>query len=161
MISIRKGVSEDSEAVRQLIVSILTAEYNAVGESIDLQDLHDIASSYGGERDLFLVAEKDGSIIGTVALKEDSQETALLRRIFVQSDFRGKGYGDALLSEAMEYCEKMGYENVFFRGTDRMQTAISLCLKNGFEEDDVADLGDFTMVILSKNLAGSQFTTSV
>jgi N-acetylglutamate synthase-like GNAT family acetyltransferase len=161
MISIRDGVSEDSKAVRQLIMQILKDEYNAVGEAMDLEDLHDLSQTYGGDRDLFLVAEKDGMIIGTVAVKEDSQETALLRRIYVHPDFRGKGYGDALFSEAIDFCEQHGYQNVFFRGTDRMQTAISLCLKNGFEEDDVADFGDFTMVILSKTLEISNTGASV
>ncbi len=152
MISIRHATSADSAAARSLVQTILVGEFGSPSSRSSFQDLEDVTDAYGGARDLFLVAEKDGDIIGTIAIKEDSQETALLRRIFIHKDHRGKGYGDTLLSEALEFCAGQGYESVIFRGTDRMKTAIKLCATRGFEEDDVACLGDLTMVIMSKEL---------
>ena len=152
MISIRSAKASDSEEITSLIKTILEEEFSGNGLFVGYDDLVDVTTSYGGARDLFLIAEKDGEIIGTIAIKEDSEDAALLRRIFVRGDQRGKGYGDSLLSEAMDFCEKAGYRTVSFRGIDRMKTAMRLCLKRGFEEDEVACLGDVNMVILHRVL---------
>ena len=152
MISIRHATDADSAAARSLIESVMVGEFQMTNGMAASPDLVKLSDSYGGKRDLFMVAEKDGEIIGTVAIKEDSQEVALLRRIFIHKDHRGKGYGDSLLSEALDYCAEQGYQTVMFRGTDQMKTAIRLCSSRGFEEDDVAVIGDMTMVIMSKTL---------
>ncbi|NQT92697.1 MAG: GNAT family N-acetyltransferase [Lentisphaerae bacterium] len=139
--------------VRTLITDIMDGEFSPVSEAYQYNDLHDPLQHYGGEREVFLVAEKDDEIVGTVAIKEDGPDTALLRRIFVKKEFRGKGYGDSLLNEAIDFCLAHKYRRVAFRGTDRMQTALRLCLKKGFAEDDVAELGGVSLVVLSRPLS--------
>ena len=104
----------------------------------------------------FLVAEKDGVIVGTVAIKEDGRDVALLRRVFVHPDHRGKGYGTTLLNKALAFCFDHQYKTVTFRGTDKMRSAVQLCLKNGFREDDVSEFDDIKLLILSKTLEGAE-----
>lgn len=152
MVSIRRIRSDDVGDVKNLINSIMRGEFPKESKVYAYRDLDDPTDHYGGDRDIFLVAEKAGKIVGTVAIKEDSSDSALLRRIFVHRDFRGQGYGEKLLSKAMEFCFDHNYKNVTFRGTDKMQTALKLCLRNGFKQEDVAEVGDFRLIVLSRKL---------
>ncbi len=153
MISIRQIQPSDNEQVRQLIDEIMRDEFGAVQGAYARHDLDNPSAYYSGAKDIFLVAEKDGRIIGTVAIKEDSPDTALLRRVFVRKDCRGRGYGDMLMRKAMEFCFDRHYQNVNFRGTDQMQQALKLCLKQGFHEEDVVATDAFKMFVLTKKLA--------
>ena len=152
MISIRPIKSDDCDNVKHLIEKIMGGEFSKESVAYRYQDLDNPLEHYGGNREVFLVAEKDGKIMGTVAIKEDGPDVALLRRIFVDGSFRGQGFGEALLKKAMEFCFENNYKNVTFRGTDKMQTALKLCLKNGFEEEDIAEVDDFKLLILSRRL---------
>lgn len=152
MVNIRKIESEDTGGVKDLINDIMGVEFSKESDAYAYEDLDSLSDHYGGDRELFLVAELDGNIVGTVAIKEDSPDVALLRRIFVHKDHRGKGYGALLLSQAMAFCFKHNYKSVMFRGTDKMGAALQLCLKNGFEEQDVAEFGDFRLMVLSRQL---------
>lgn len=154
MINIRPLQADDKEDVKSLIDSIMGREFSNERQAYAYQDLDDPIEHYSGDRDLFLVAEKDGRIVGTVAIKEDGPNSALLRRIFVHEDYRGKGYGEKLLSKAMEFCFDHNYKNVSFRGTDRMQNALKICIRNGFAQEDVADFDDFKLIVLRKELSG-------
>ncbi|MDD5676764.1 MAG: GNAT family N-acetyltransferase [Kiritimatiellae bacterium] len=152
MVLIRKICSRDTPQVKQLIRGILDKEFASVHQAYAGPDLDDPASYYGGRKDIFLVAEQDGAIIGTVAIKEDSPDTALLRRIFLNKEFRGRGYGKKLMQKALEFCFEQHYQNVTFRGTAAMQAALQLCLKEGFKETDVAEMNALKMHVLTKHL---------
>ncbi|MBU4366449.1 MAG: GNAT family N-acetyltransferase [Verrucomicrobia bacterium] len=152
MVLIRKICPHDTPQVKQLIRDILDNEFASEHQAYGGPDLDDPARYYGGQKDVFLVAEKDGVIIGTVAIKEDAPDTALLRRIFLNKAFRGKGYGAKLLQKALTFCFEQQYQNVTFRGTDTMQAALQLCLKEGFKETDVAEMNAFKMHVLTKRL---------
>lgn len=152
MINIRKIQPEDTPKVRDMIQDIMESEFAAVGKFYTMHDVEQPEKYYGGENDIFLIAEENGEVIGTVAVKEDAPETALLRRVFVRKDFRGKGYGKKLMNSALDFCFKHNYQNVVFRGVDKMQAALKLCLKNGFEESGIPLQGDIKLTILTRNL---------
>ncbi len=154
MIKIRKIEKTDTEEVKGLIKSIMQGEFSVENNAYAYGDLDDLVEHYSGDRDVFLVAEQDGKIVGTVAVKEGDDGSALLRRVLVHKDYRGKGYGDELIAEAMKFCLDHGYKTVCFRGTGRMRSALQLCLKHGFEEEDRFEADDMDMVLLSKQLDG-------
>ncbi|MDP2989182.1 MAG: GNAT family N-acetyltransferase, partial [Kiritimatiellota bacterium] len=85
-------------------------------------------------------------------IKEDAPDTALLRRIFLNKEFRGQGYGEKLLQKALAFCFEQQYQNVTFRGTATMQAALQLCLKEGFKQTDMAEMNAFKMHVLTKRL---------
>lgn len=152
MINIREIRPEDAPQVRDLIRGIMETEFPADGKSFTMHDLEQPDKYYRGENDTFLVAEENGKIVGTVAVKEDTRDTALLRRVFVRKDCRGRGCGGMLMNRALEFCFKRNYQNVVFRGVDKMQAALKLCLKNGFEETKVPIQDDVKLTILTRNI---------
>ena len=89
------------------------------------------------------MVEEDGSIVGTVGVKEDGIDSALLRRLFVDLKHRKKGYGSELLDKAISFCKDKGYKAVYFRCTDRMKDAMNLCVRKGFKEIEALEISGF------------------
>ena len=140
---IRKFTETDGPKIKELILSILEKEYPFDRKAYSDTDLENIYASYSGPRDTFFVIEKDGRIIATAGIKEDSGHIALLRRVFVDPDERRKGYGSNLLDETIKFCREAGYKELAFRTTSKMVQAIELCKKKGFKEIEKIDLGGF------------------
>ncbi len=149
---VRAFKEDDSSAVKELILSILTQEYPFDKSAYSDSDLYNIGQAYNGKRDNFFVLEDSGKIIGTVGVKEDSEEVALLRRLFVESECRGKGYGKLLMAEATKFCKGKGYKSLVFRTTNRMKQAITLCEKKGFKKAEAIDLEGFQIFKYVLNL---------
>lgn len=140
---IRKFADVDGPNVKELILSILEKEYPFDRKAYSDTDLENIGAAYGGERDTFFVIEDGNDVIATTGIKEDSKDTALLRRVFVRASDRKKGYGSRLLDEAIKFCKEKGYKELVFRTTSKMVSAIELCKKKGFKEIEKLDLGGF------------------
>jgi len=140
---LRIFTKDDAKGVKGLILAILTKEYPFDKNAYSDSDLERISEVYGGEKDSFMVIEDNGEIVGTVGIKEDSKDTALLRRLFVDIKHRRKGYGTQLLESAIDFCREKGYKHVYFRCTDRMSDAIKLCIKKGFKEIEALEVSGF------------------
>ncbi len=141
--SIRRFEAKDASGAKDLILSVLTKEYPFDKSVYSDSDLDRIGEVYGGKKDFFLVSDDNGAVVGTVGIKEDDADSALLRRLFVSPGHRRHGIGSALLDEALLFCRKEGYKRVIFRCTDRMREAIGLCEKKGFREIESIDMGGF------------------
>lgn len=134
--TIREYQDKDAKSVKELITSILSKEFSFAKGVYPEADLDAIPRIYGGKREIFYVMEDEEKIVGTVGIKEDSKEAALLRRIFVDPSYRGKGCGARLLDKAIGFCKEAGYHRITFRSTGAMKAANELCLKRGFKEKD-------------------------
>lgn len=141
--TLRAFREEDSSGVRNLILNILSKEYPFDKSAYSDSDLNKIGETYGGNMDSFFVVEESKKIVGTVGVKEETPSEALLRRLFVDSGHRKKGYGASLLNKAIEFCKDKGYKKVYFRCTDRMSDAMRLCVKKGFKETEKLEVGGF------------------
>lgn len=140
---LRPFKKEDTEGVKELILTILTKEYPFDRSAYSDSDLERIDEVYGGKNDSFFVVEEDGEIVGTVGVKEETSDDALVRRLFVDLKHRRHGYGTELLQKAMDFCKSRGYKRMYFRCTDRMADAMRLCIKHGFKETEVLEVSGF------------------
>jgi len=134
------------------INSILKSEFPDSLHHLAADDLENLCDNYKGKRDLFLVLKTETDIIGTVAIKEDSRQVALLRRLFVSPQYRNKGYGKLLIQKAIDFCIDKKYEMICFRGNNQMDGAIKIIEKFGFIKKDLIDFGSFHIYIYVKLL---------
>lgn len=146
---IRPFREEDKASVKRLILSILDEEFQMERKAYSDTDLDIISKVYSGKRNIFLVGEEDHHIVGTVAIKEDDPETALLRRLFVDPAHRGKKYGSHLVEEALQFCRREKYKKVVFRGTAGMTKAIALIQGKGFLERERIRFGEIEMILFT------------
>lgn len=146
--ALRTFQKNDADSVKELILKILAKEYPFDRSAYSDSDLDRIGEVYGGSRDSFFLIEGPEGVVGTVGIKEESKEEALLRRLFVDSRHRKKGHGTSLLEKALDFCRSKGYHKVRFRCTDRMADAMHLCIKKGFKEVESLKVGGFKIHVL-------------
>jgi putative acetyltransferase len=153
MITMRQIQQDDNNTVKNLISSIMNDEFAESARTYATDDLENTCAHYNGKNEAFYVAEgPDGHIVGTVGIKNDSPHIALLRRLFLKKEYRGKGYGSKLLRHALDFCKTHGYKKIIFRGTDAMAAAYKTCLNNGFNEKDILVLPHTKMFVLELNI---------
>jgi len=142
---LREFKEADAGKVRELILGILSKEYPFDKSAYSDSDLEKIAQTYGGAKDVFFVLEEGSNIAGTIAVKTETPDSALIRRFFVDVKRRRHGYGSELLEKAIAFCKAKGYKKVYFRCTDRMSDAVKLCMKKGFKETETLSVSGFNI----------------
>lgn len=143
---IRPIQSKDGKQVKKLISDILSKEFEFGRDAYSYCDLDSIDKVYGGEREGFFVLEDKGEIAGTVGVKEESKRTAIIRRLFVDTSFRRKGYGSLLIDRALDFCREKDYHEVVFHVAASMKTAVDLCRSRSFKEKEELVLGGIDVV---------------
>ena len=131
---IREYTEADHDIVYALILSILEMEYQGLSTSSYLFDVDHVHQVYSGQGDRFWVAEQDGKIIATIAVKEDDEKTALLRRFFVNPNHRHKGVGGKLYQHALNFCQEHGYREIIFIANDKMEAANRFLKQRNFKD---------------------------
>jgi GNAT superfamily N-acetyltransferase len=129
---IRDYAAADYPAVLSLIEAVLV-EYgfsmNVGGVQRDLETAFDRhAKSKAG----FWVAELDGAVIGTVAVRPKDDRTCELKRLYVRTDARGHGIGQALYAHAEAFARAAGYGRIWLDSSRRFVQARRLYERNGF-----------------------------
>jgi len=128
---IRAYRRDDFDAVVALVTSVL-AEYgfsaHVGGVQADLAAIEDGYMSRGG----FWVAEIDGAVAGTVAIRPKEGTTCELKRLYVSKSFRGRGVGRDLYAHAEAFARGAGYERIWLDSSRKFVEARRLYEKNGF-----------------------------
>lgn len=154
MVQIRHFEQQDTEAIKKLINQIMDGEFQdekVVFSQDDLDSLHD---SYGKLGEAFFVAEDGKKLVGTVGVKREDDRIALIRRVFVDPEYRNKQIGLRLLSRALDFCKEVGYRELVFKTTSRMSGAIELVKKLGFQSRAKVPLGKIELMKFSLSLEG-------
>jgi N-acetylglutamate synthase-like GNAT family acetyltransferase len=152
MIAIRRYGPGDEAAVKNLITEIMNGEFRDDKTVYPTDDLESIAHTYGGLGEAFFVAVDDDKIIGTVGVKKEDDRIALLRRLFVATPYRNRQIGLKLIDRALQFCHEVGYQEVVFKTTSRMERAIGICKKRGFVQRAKLQLGKIELLKFSLSI---------
>lgn len=146
MVAIRPVTEKEDSQVKELIAAILEKEFSAEEKAFFGSDIECVSRNYSGNGEVFFVATDQSKIVGTVGIKREDGRNALLRRIFVSPDYRGRKIGSGLIEKAVDFCRKEGYEEIIFKTTSRMKEAIKLCEANGFTKKMRIELGPLELL---------------
>ena len=129
---LRAATVDDQAAVKSLIFAILNEyELEPSPTTID-KDLDDLEGFYAGG--VFDVLEtEEGDIIGTVALLPLENGACELRKMYLKSKFRGRGYGQRLLKHAIARAREKGFSRIQLQTARVLEEAIGLYQKFGFK----------------------------
>ncbi|HSE27058.1 MAG TPA: GNAT family N-acetyltransferase [Gemmatimonadales bacterium] len=83
-------------------------------------------------RERLWLAERDGRLVGCIAVVAATPETAQLRWFLVAPDARGGGLGRQLLAAALAFSREHGYRRVTLWTVDLLRTAAHLYHAVGF-----------------------------
>lgn len=95
-----------------------------------LADPHKAFITSGGE---VFFALHGGQVLGTCALRKESEDTYELCKMAVAPEARGLGLGDALMRAVIGFAQEKGARRVYLVSNTKLGPAIGLYRKHGFE----------------------------
>ena len=132
---LRPASNADCAAVTELIVGILRSYGLSPDHSttdVDMSDLEGFYRRSGGCFDV-LVDRKSGRIIGTVGLRALDATTIELRKMYLHTDYRGRGLGRFLLDHALVEARKREFKRMFLETATVLREALGLYRSAGFK----------------------------
>jgi putative acetyltransferase len=125
------ATQEDAAAFRRLNEAWIARHFAL--EAQDRRQLSDPVAAYvdpGGE---ILVAERDGRVVGCVALMSDGHGAYELSKMAVAPEARGHGLGRALLTAAIGWARARDADSLFLGSARKLADAVHLYEAVGFE----------------------------
>lgn len=121
---------EDREAVKEIFRDFV--EFLPI--DLGFQDIEGEMARFPGDFVLLLLAKHEGEPIGAVALKEHSKDVCEMKRLYVRPTGQGTGAGRKLCEHLMTEAKNMGYKTMLLDSLRRLEAAVALYRKLGFEE---------------------------
>lgn len=136
MITIQEYKDEYQYDIVEIILKIQREEYNIPITEKDQPDLANIPTFYQQDNGNFWVSIEHDKVVGTIALKNIGDEKAVLRKMFVKQEYRGKEKGVAkkLLSQLLDWARQKHFKKIFLGTTPQFLAAHRFYEKNGFIE---------------------------
>ena len=103
MISVRPARTSDVKAIRELVDS-----YAAPGQMLSKETV----TLYESVQE-FLIAEKDGKVVGCGALHVLWEDLAEVRTVAVSQEFHKQGIGHLILNEIIKCAREIGVKRIF------------------------------------------------
>lgn len=101
-------------------------------ESMDIAQLENPYDNVLKNGEIFFLLENDRAL-GTCAMIAHGPGCYELAKMAVEPSVRGKGYGDILMQQALEWARSQGAKKVMLLSNTVLEPAITLYKKHGFK----------------------------
>jgi N-acetylglutamate synthase-like GNAT family acetyltransferase len=95
--------------------------------------MYEFYKNYDPEIDRVWICEHDNRIVGFVLLMHRENNTAQLRYLYLEPEYRGIGLGKKLMQLYMNFLKEKGYQSSYLWTTHELYSAASLYKRHGFE----------------------------
>jgi GNAT superfamily N-acetyltransferase len=139
---VEKYSSQYHQQVVALILHIQRDEFGVPITVADQPDLNSIETFYQRGNGNFWIARTESRVVGTIALIDIGNNELALRKMFVDSEYRGKPHnvGQALMDEVFDWMIIRNCVAVYLGTLERFVGARKFYEKNGFIKVSVDDL---------------------
>jgi ribosomal protein S18 acetylase RimI-like enzyme len=129
---------EDREVATRLITDVYREALKRDVSKYVREELARFLSEFDHSRDLFLIAEEAGTMVGTVIMDHNNPSEGVCNMSFltVMPEFRGKGHGKELVTQGMEFARLAGYKAVELTVTPEFDFALKMYERLGFKQVD-------------------------
>ena len=123
-------------------IRLISAVYKEVlGREINKfvrDEVYRFLEEYDDELDLFLVAEHDNELVGTVLMDHGNPEPDCCNMQFlvVRTDHRGHGHGREMVTKGLDFAKEAGYKTVELTATRDFDFALRMYERMGFQHVD-------------------------
>lgn len=135
-IQIRHFRDTDQQQVRSFILAGLGERWGTIDDTAN-PDIDDITTSYGSAN--FLVAFREGALIGTGGLIHESVSVVRIARVWIAKDLRRTGIGTLILNRLLDLARERLYARVVLETTSDWNDAVCFYKKHGFIVEDYRD----------------------
>ncbi|NWJ51708.1 MAG: GNAT family N-acetyltransferase [Bacteroidetes bacterium] len=137
----KRALQDHGPAIHQLIAEVLGGYgiYHVRPEYVD-QDIDDLDTNFFNNNGYFWVVENGvGTLIASVAIYRIDDHTCELRKMYLKVNEQGKGIGRMLFQTAIAKANELGYTKMGLKTNSKLQTAIAMYKKYGFEFDAISE----------------------
>jgi DNA-binding MarR family transcriptional regulator/GNAT superfamily N-acetyltransferase len=106
--------------------------YDERFEALAAEIVAEFIQNYKPKRERCWIAKKDGEIVGSVFLVEQSKTIAQLRLLLVEPSARERGIGARLIDECSKFARKVGYRKITLWTQSELLAARHLYQKAGY-----------------------------
>ena len=112
-------------------------DYGATEEGTVYADpiIDRLSESFSVPRSAYFVLESEGEVVGGAGfqpLKEGDPGVCELQKMYLRKDFRGRGWGRALLEKCLEGAKKEGFHTCYLESLPELKDALKLYEAAGF-----------------------------
>ncbi len=135
MIEIRHVKPDEASAAKRVIYRVAHEIFNdprSLEESItyhesraELKDMDNIQRNYFDNGGIFLIMLDDGQPVGTGATRKLKDDICELKRLWLLTDYHGRGLGYRMLQELFSFAREKGYRRIRLQ-TDALYQARAL-----------------------------------
>lgn len=135
MIEIRRVKPNEASAAKRVIYRVAHEIFNdprSLEESItyhesraELKDMDNIQRNYFDNGGIFLIMLDDGQPVGTGAIRKLKDDICELKRLWLLTDYHGRGLGYRMLQELFSFAREKGYRRIWLQ-TDALYQARAL-----------------------------------
>ena len=145
MIEIRRIKPDEAAAAKQVIYRVAHQIFNdplPLEDSIayhesrgELKDLDDIQQNYFENGGIFLIMLDGSQPICTGAIRKFKDDVCELKRLWLLTDYQGKGLGHRMLQELLAFAREKGYGKIWLQTDAVYQSrALDFYRRIGFHE---------------------------
>ncbi len=133
---IRPIRSEDDLQLGAVIRSCFR-DYAATEEGTVFSDpvIDRLSASFAMERSAYFVLDADDEVVGGAGfqpLKGGAQDVCELQKMYIRKDFRGKGWGRALLERCLDEAKRLDFRQCYLESLPELKDALKLYEAAGF-----------------------------
>ncbi len=141
-----KDASSASLLMTEVLKEFVSYE-NAFGS-----DLENLLDYYKPKIHKYLwICKAENKIIGTIALDEKSDFRAEIRRFFISSSYRGKGYGKQLFQNCLNQAKENNYTELYLDVSAIQKRALEFYKSRGFTHTGFTDYGSYILELSLQN----------
>lgn len=163
MIQIRRIEPDEVPAAKRLIFRVAHVVFNdarPLEESVayfesrgQLEDMDDIQQAYFDNGGIFLVMTDNDRLIGTGAIRKLEDKICELKRLWLLTEYHGRGLGYRMMQELLSFAREKGYERIRLE-TDPIyqKRAVEFYKRLGFYEIPIPNATDDEDILMEMPL---------
>lgn len=120
--------------VISLIEKIQVEEFHIPINEAQRNELQSIPVTFQQKKSNYWIALVNGKVVGTIAVIDIGHQAFELRDVFLDKDYRGKGFANKLLDVVVDWCKHHDVHTIYLGTTLAFRAAHRFYEKNGFKE---------------------------
>ena len=131
---IRDARNQDAVSIRRLVFATLAEHGLEADPATTDADLDDIQRRYRQSGGAFMVLVDDADrIVGSAGLYPLDARDCELRKMYIETAYRGQGWGGRLLERMIQEARSRGFRRIRLETASVLKAAIALYQRYGFE----------------------------
>ncbi|MEI7499828.1 MAG: GNAT family N-acetyltransferase [Bacteroidota bacterium] len=99
-----------------------------------IQELSNIHEQYSPPNGIAFILSQDNNTIGCVGLRKAIPGVAIVKRLYIRSDFKRPHFGKQLLKVAIDWANQTGMKKLRLDPSDTVHGISKICVDEGFSE---------------------------